>query len=182
MKSIRKNQPKRSAPVREQWGIPMEVDAPDAEARQHRGLIRKTAGAIGVAAAAVSIVYGVGLMTKGDNMRDFNDLSAFTSADHQADRCKIQDAFDAQVKMNEHFDAKGGVTQADADLMGPVVGLEPSEVKSLIETDLYAMDYDCDVAVASSQEATIGLVVAVAGGAALAGGALGAGLAYRRRA
>lgn len=162
----------------EVWGVPTEVpDSGSIEApRKRRGIVRKGLGVIGVAAALVAVAYGTGLMRNDDNMEDFGDLRAFTSAEHQNDRCNVQDAFNAQVKMNEHFEAKGGVTQAEADLMGPVVGLDPDEVKGLIETKLFPMDYDCDVAVASSQEATTGLILAVGGGALLVGGVAGAAL------
>lgn len=119
-----------------------------------------------VAALLVTAV-GSWLMLRQDNMADFNDLRQFTSASHQDDRCDTQAAFDAQVKIREHFESTGGLTDEQAESMAPIVGLTPAEMKNLVAVELFPMNYDCEVPVASSQEVTIGMVL-VAGGASAA--------------
>jgi hypothetical protein len=122
--------------------------------------------------------WGVHQITKGDNLEDFQDLAAFTSADHQQDRQEAQDAQTAQGKIHDHFEAQGGLTAEEANAMAPIVGLEPDEMQALVAAELFPMDYDGDVAVASSQEATYGVAALMFGAGLIA--ATGIGAARRR--
>lgn len=132
---------------------------------------------VGGAVCLMLVVVGAWLTLRHDNLSDFNDLRRFTSADHQADRCATQEAFDAQEKIRRHFETEGGLSDEDASLMAPLVGLEPDEMKALVGAELFPMNYDCDVPVASSQEATTGLLLVALG----AGGAFSAVIAGVRR-
>ena len=131
-------------------------------------------------AAILVAVAGSWLMLRQDNMTDFNDLREFTSASHQDDRCNTQAAFDAQVKIRAHFESSGGLSDEQAETMAPIVGLTPAEMKDLVAVELFPMNYDCEVPVASSQEVTIGMVL-VAGGASAALTVLTAGAVRRIR-
>jgi len=142
--------------------------------------VKKAVRWIGATAAASLVVAGGYLMFRNSNMDDFLDLRDFTSSEHQDDRCETQAAFDAQVKIREHFDKRGGLTDEEANAMAPVVGLEPIEMKSLVDAELFPMDYDCEVATASSQEATMGLAAATFGTGLLIG-AVVQGVTKRRQ-
>src|SRR5690606_24595761 len=100
-------------------------------------IIKKAVRWAGALTASALIVGGGYFMFRNDNMEDFMDLKDFTSPEHQEDRCNTQAAFDAQVKMREFFDAKGGVTEEEAAAMAPVVGLDQSEIESLLTTELF---------------------------------------------
>ncbi|MCA9332853.1 hypothetical protein KDA00_03185 [Candidatus Saccharibacteria bacterium] len=140
--------------------------------RRVGSIVKKAIRWGGAVVAAAGIMWGANMMFRNDNMNDVQDLAEFTSADHQDDRCNIQAAFDAQVKMHDFFEDKGGVTEADAQLMAPVVGLEPEEITQLLDTELFTMDYDCEVPVASTNEATKGMVAVSLGLGALTGAAV----------
>lgn len=116
------------------------------------------------------VIGGSWLMFRDGNMEDFEDLRRLTSPAHQEDRQNLQDAFDAQDAMREHFAERDGPTDEEVAIMADFTGLDVGQVESLVTTELYEMDYDGDVPMASSQQATIGLVMAVAG----TGGAVGA--------
>lgn len=148
----------------------MTERAPVSEERQKRErlprLRRVARGAIAFASAVT--VVGLGLFANSSlkgNWNDTEDLMRFTSPEEQKSRCDIQAAFDAQVTMFEHFEGQGGIDREQAELMAPIVGLTPSEIRNLLNTRLYEMDYDCESPEASSSLATKGLLAgAVAGG------------------
>ncbi len=105
------------------------------------------------------LLFGLYLVVKGDNVEDFEELRTFTSADHRDERCEVQAAFDAQATIREYFDDQGGLSDEQAEAMAPAVGLTPEDMRALVGTELFVLDFDCDVAVASSQEATVGLLL-----------------------
>ena len=132
---------------------------------------------------AAGVVAGVGItgglayygasQIKG-NWDDTADLMVFTSPEGQKDRCEVQAAFDAQVKMRKHFEAEGGVSPELAETMGGFVGLESDEVTELLTTKLYTMNYDCNTPEASSSHATKGMLALAFAGALAIGLSLGA--------
>lgn len=161
--------------------VPTTQEVVRSDTRLRRWGRRLLLGA-GLATAASLLGGGANLMLQDDNMKDFNDLKAFTSPEHQVDRCKTQEAFDAQVKMRKFFDEKGGVTDAEAELMAGVVGLEPPEIKALLGNELFPMDYDCGTPEASSSVVTKGLAAVAVGSGILIGSAgAGAYVAMRPR-
>lgn len=132
----------------------------------------RRAGRFALAVAGVAVVSGLALLSKTQlegNWDDTKDLQEFTSPAMQQERQDTQDAFDALEEMQDHFEEQGGITDEQAEAMGPVVGLEPDEIKQLLSKRLFRMDYDGDVPEASSSEATKGLLAAAVAGGIIVG-------------
>lgn len=151
----------------------------DKDSQPRHSLLKKVTAGVGATLVGALAAGGGYLMFRNNNMDDFSDLRTFTSPSHQEARCDMQNAFDAQEQMRQHFEDMGGVPEDQVPVVSGFVGLEDAQVKQLLETELFDMDFDCHVPTASSQEATTGLVMVTAA-AGLAVGAAG-GLTLARK-
>lgn len=141
---------------------------------------RRLAGGIAAAGVGLLAATGANLMFRNNNMQDFEDLRWLTSAEGQEARCGIDSALDGQEQMRLHFEEQGGVPEGELPLVSDFVGLEPETAQGLLEDELYRMPMDCDVATASSNEATQGIIMVTAAASLTVGALSGAAFRVRR--